>query len=110
MVFIAAGWQVAGIKLNFDPNLKTDMPIKEPFHIWEVKTYPNGRPEEGNRENVVKILKADSEGITVKRGEEIGMFRFGSATAVLFEAKSNWQWRKKVGDNIVYGEVIGSNQ
>jgi len=59
-----------------------------------------------DRENVLANLqfRSNAKGIEIEKGQEIGMFKFGSSIALLFEAKSGEiEWFAKAGDKVRYG-------
>lgn len=46
------------------------------------------------------------ENISFRKGEEIGLFNFGSTVVLVFEAP-NFQWNIQAGDKVRMGQLIG---
>jgi phosphatidylserine decarboxylase len=49
----------------------------------------------------------NGEGLKLKRGEEMGGFRFGSTVVLVFEAPEGFQFNLKEGQKVKTGEAIG---
>jgi phosphatidylserine decarboxylase len=43
-----------------------------------------------------------------RKGEELGVFKFGSTVVLLFQAPSGWEWNVALGDSIKMGQRLGS--
>jgi len=43
----------------------------------------------------------------VGKGDQMGMFKFGSTVVAIFEAPANFEFTVKEGDAVRYGEIFG---
>lgn len=110
IVFIAAAWRVGAMSLKFDKDLNTRKMKIEPEHFLDIKEYPDGKPEFAKEDAIRDIFhRKGGDGIRIEKGDEIGMFHYGSSIAFLFEAGPNFEFVKKPGDPIFYGQTIGIN-
>lgn len=53
-------------------------------------------------------LKKFDDMVKVEKGDQMGMFKFGSTVVTIFEAPSSFKFSAKEGDYIRYGDVFGS--
>jgi phosphatidylserine decarboxylase len=61
--------------------------------------------------NVLAINKFDSQNITLKKGEEMGRFKFGSTVIVMFEpSKTKWSEKYKSGSTTRLGELMTTHE
>lgn len=83
IVFVGAT-NVGSMTLDIEPTLETNL-----FNI-------------DTKINVRKF-----ENTNVGKGEQMGMFKFGSTVVTVFEAPANFKWDVKEGDAVRYGQVFG---
>ena len=46
------------------------------------------------------------EGIFLKKGEEIGLFRMGSSIAIVFECPENYKFKYKPNSKVIIGQEL----
>lgn len=110
IVFIAATWRVGGMTLLFDQDLNTRKMKIEPEHYFDIKEYPDGKPEFAKSDAIREIFQnKHGEGIRIRKGDEMGHFLYGSSIGILIEATPDFRFIKKAGDSILYGEAIALN-
>ncbi|KAJ3411627.1 phosphatidylserine decarboxylase 1 [Chytridiales sp. JEL 0842] len=80
---------VGSIKINFDPELKTNIP-------YHVVPQPLGTYSERHFDN-----------LNLKQGDEMGGFRFGSTVVLVFEAPEKFEFKLEKGQKVKVGEGIG---
>jgi len=106
MAFIAATWEIGSMSLNFDKQLNTDKMIVDPINLCDIKEFPEGKITTDLKEAGKEIMMTKTEGgVKLKKGEEIGMFNYGSTILMLFEAKEV-DWLLMPGDFVTYGQGI----
>lgn len=83
IVFVGAT-NVGSMTLDIEPTLETNL-----FNI-------------DTKINVRKF-----ENVNVGKGDQMGMFKFGSTVVAVFEAPADFKWDVKEGDAVRYGQVFG---
>ena len=53
------------------------------------------------------MFPQETEGISVKKGDEFGRFNMGSTIILIFEATDHFKPNVKVGEKVVYGQNVG---
>jgi len=69
-------------------------------------------PELATNENFIhkKINSKKMDNVKINRGDQLGMFKFGSTVVMLFEAPPNYELKDlRQGQQVDYGELIGQD-
>eukprot|EP00397_Hematodinium_sp_SG-2012_P039885 GEMP01043619.1.p1 GENE.GEMP01043619.1~~GEMP01043619.1.p1 ORF type:complete len:340 (-),score=73.73 GEMP01043619.1:687-1706(-) len=88
-VSLVAAYNVNGISLAFEKNLKTN----------DFRAVPAYRGGEVNRRLFDNVF--------LEPGEHLGGFKMGSTVVVVFDAKEDFQWDVKLGDRLRVGQAFG---
>eukprot|EP01015_Nassula_variabilis_P007050 TRINITY_DN1536_c0_g1_i1.p1 TRINITY_DN1536_c0_g1~~TRINITY_DN1536_c0_g1_i1.p1 ORF type:complete len:284 (-),score=26.19 TRINITY_DN1536_c0_g1_i1:123-974(-) len=108
---------VGSIKLNFEPNFSTN--IEYDTNQSKIKTndgpqnYQKSKPvtkpqkESKTEEISTQLYKEYINKQELTKGEEIGLFRFGSTIILVFEAENGFEWEVQPGSKIRYGDKLG---
>jgi len=84
LVFVGAT-NVGSMTLDFDDSVVTNV---------------------NNMDKKINLKKFDDV-VSVKKGEQMGMFKAGSTVVAIFEAPESFKFNIKEGDTIRYGEPFG---
>nr|AKM76644.1 mitochondrial phosphatidylserine decarboxylase [Erodium trifolium] len=91
---------VGSIKLLFEPDLRTNLPVRKLLHTQQ--------PEE-------RVYEPEGVGMMLKKGNEVAAFNMGSTVVLVFQAQvskekdssSEFNFCIKRGDRIRVGEALG---
>lgn len=53
------------------------------------------------------MFPQETEGISVKKGDEFGRFNMGSTIILIFEAGDHFRPNVKIGEQVIYGQNVG---
>ncbi|PVU95445.1 hypothetical protein BB559_002734 [Furculomyces boomerangus] len=102
MAYVPIGaTNVGSIKLNFDPELETNLHPKK-------KTLSNSGSVYEELEYIKLQECSDIGGVPLKKGQEIGGFRLGSTVALIFEAPVSFRFDIEAGQKVKMGMSLGS--
>lgn len=83
---------VGSIRINFDPDLETNIPItspsSHPLGTFIERAYPN-------------------KGVKLLKGDEVGGFRLGSTVVLVFEAPETFEFGVVPGQQVLMGQKLG---
>lgn len=79
---------VGSMTLNHEPDFMSDVILYE------------------TREEKCELKQYENEGVSLGKGEEVGMFRLGSTVVMIFEAPGNLRWKVQEGEKVKYGDVV----
>eukprot|EP01017_Pseudomicrothorax_dubius_P040241 TRINITY_DN6272_c0_g1_i14.p1 TRINITY_DN6272_c0_g1~~TRINITY_DN6272_c0_g1_i14.p1 ORF type:complete len:334 (+),score=65.56 TRINITY_DN6272_c0_g1_i14:202-1203(+) len=111
VIFVGA-LNVGSITLTFEKDLKTNPSIADvdkhknisAFDYTTGKQIPLFEKLDVPREEPAKVV---SQGIVLKKGDEMGRFNLGSTVVLVFEAPEQFKWNVKIGDRVRMGDVVG---
>ncbi|CAD7933635.1 unnamed protein product [Amoebophrya sp. A120] len=91
-----AAYNVGGIWLDFDENLRTNDGVGAPFEISNMVTSKEFSSRWGSWEKILQLNK----------GDLVGGFRMGSTVVLVFECPKEYEWKVQEGDKIRMGEAL----
>ncbi|KAL7940585.1 phosphatidylserine decarboxylase domain-containing protein [Trichoderma barbatum] len=110
---------VGSIKINFDRELRTNSLLTDTAaDLAAEEAAKRGEPYLGFAEATYKGASSVLHGYALRRGEEMGGFRFGSTIVLVFEApatlknadgqeKKRWEWAVEKGQKLKMGQALG---
>lgn len=105
---------VGSIKINIDPELRTNLAHRDLEPAGEVTEVSYSRGNENFVREASKLSNWKTEiqpsltkdGYKARKGQELGGFRLGSTVVLVFEAPSEFDFSVKAGDRVRFGQPL----